>query len=200
MGRGGQAGQAVGAGRAGGRAGRGRREGAGGTKSEQGIWNLGLTGQIAKAAENEHLMQELMCWDAGFSGVDHYGCQTLQHRHVGAKWVPRCLAEEMSRKKLGWITRPRKRVDVVGMRKKVDMGETGCTSKQGGGGGQNQTCFITRAVTGSPHTPRSPTGAQGIAHGTFLTTSKITSQRLLDQSQAGIYMGKTPHTPPFWPF
>ena len=28
----------------------------------------------------------------------------------------------------------------------------------------------------------------------------ITSQRLLDQSQAGVYMGKTPHTPPFWPF
>ena len=28
---------------------------------------------------------------------------------------------------------------------------------------------------------------------------QITSQRLLDQSQAGIYMGKTPHTPPFWP-
>ena len=29
---------------------------------------------------------------------------------------------------------------------------------------------------------------------------EITSQRLLDQSQAGVYMGKTPHTPPFWPF
>ena len=28
----------------------------------------------------------------------------------------------------------------------------------------------------------------------------ITSQRLLDQSQAGVYMGKTPHTPPFWRF
>ena len=70
--------------------------------------------------------------------------------------------------------RPRKRVDVVGIRKKVEMGETGCKSKHaGGGGGQNQTCFITRAVTGSPHTPRSPTGAQGIAQSTFLTTSKI---------------------------
>ena len=35
-----------------------------------------------------------------------------------------------------------------------------------------------------------------------LDSSKIevTSQRLLDQSQAGVYMGKTPHTPPFWPF
>ena len=35
-----------------------------------------------------------------------------------------------------------------------------------------------------------------------LSSSKmeITSQRLLDQSQAGVYMGKTPHTPPFWPF
>ena len=30
--------------------------------------------------------------------------------------------------------------------------------------------------------------------------NRITSQRLLDQSQAGVYMGKTPHTPPFWPF
>ena len=29
---------------------------------------------------------------------------------------------------------------------------------------------------------------------------EVTSQRLLDQSQAGVYMGKTPHTPPFWPF
>ena len=29
---------------------------------------------------------------------------------------------------------------------------------------------------------------------------EITSQRLLDQSQAGVYMGKTPHSPPFWPF
>ena len=28
---------------------------------------------------------------------------------------------------------------------------------------------------------------------------QITSQRLLDQSQAGVYMGKTPHTPPFGP-
>ena len=26
---------------------------------------------------------------------------------------------------------------------------------------------------------------------------QITSQRLLDQSQAGVYMGKTPHTPHF---
>ena len=28
---------------------------------------------------------------------------------------------------------------------------------------------------------------------------EITSQRLLDQSQAGVYMGKTPHTPHFGP-
>ena len=28
----------------------------------------------------------------------------------------------------------------------------------------------------------------------------ITSQRLLDQSQAGVYMGKTPHTPPILAF
>ena len=28
---------------------------------------------------------------------------------------------------------------------------------------------------------------------------QITSQRLLDQSQAGVYMGKTPHTPHFGP-
>ena len=60
---------------------------------------------------------------------------------------------------------------MVGIRKKVEMGETGCKSKLGGG--QNQTCFITRAVMGSPHAPRSPTGAQGIAHNTFLTTSKF---------------------------
>ena len=33
-----------------------------------------------------------------------------------------------------------------------------------------------------------------LAHG------EITSQRLLDQSQAGVYMGKMPHTPPFGPF
>ena len=26
---------------------------------------------------------------------------------------------------------------------------------------------------------------------------EVTSQRLLDQSQAGVYMGKTPHTPHF---
>ena len=35
----------------------------------------------------------------------------------------------------------------------------------------------------------------GLAEG-----NRITSQRLLDQSQAGVYMGKTPHTPHFWPF
>ena len=29
---------------------------------------------------------------------------------------------------------------------------------------------------------------------------EVTSQRLLDQSHAGVYMGETPHTPPFWPF
>ena len=29
--------------------------------------------------------------------------------------------------------------------------------------------------------------------------NEITSQRLLDQSQAGVYMGKTPHTPHFGP-
>ena len=42
---------------------------------------------------------------------------------------------------------------MVGMRKKVEMGETGCKSKHGVGlGGQNQACFITRAFTGSLHT------------------------------------------------
>ena len=30
--------------------------------------------------------------------------------------------------------------------------------------------------------------------------NRITSQRLLDQSQAGVYRKKMPHTPPFWPF
>ena len=58
------------------------------------------------------------------------------------------------------------------MRKKVEMGDTRVKTQALGGGG-DQTCFITRAVTGSSHTPRSPTGAQGIAHNTFLTTSKI---------------------------
>ena len=29
---------------------------------------------------------------------------------------------------------------------------------------------------------------------------EITSQRLLDQSQAGVYMGKTPHYPPILAF
>jgi hypothetical protein len=35
-----------------------------GAKSELGIWNLGLTGQTAKAPKNEHTMQKRMCWDA----------------------------------------------------------------------------------------------------------------------------------------
>ena len=63
-----------------------------------------------------------------------------------------------------WVgsNQPRKRVDVVGMRKKVEMGETSVTLGRksklmgDGEGGQNQTCFITRAVMGSPHTPRPP--------------------------------------------
>ena len=29
---------------------------------------------------------------------------------------------------------------------------------------------------------------------------EITSQRLLDQSQTGVYRGKMPHSPPFWAF
>ena len=44
---------------------------------------------------------------------------------------------------------------------------------------------------------------QSAAHllmGGAQSKEQITSQRLLDQSQAGVYMGKTPHTPPFWPF
>ena len=35
-------------------------------------------------------------------------------------------------------------------------GELVVQAEGGGGGGQNQTCFITRAVMGSPHTPRPP--------------------------------------------
>ena len=67
------------------------------------------------------------------------------------------LVSSLTGQRPPWVgsNQPRKRVDVVGMRKKVEMGETGCKSKLGGGD-QNQTCFITRAVTGSPHTPRSP--------------------------------------------
>ena len=56
--------------------------------------------------------------NAGFSGVDHYGWQTLQHRHVGGtmhcrrnaqkktvkqsrgSWVAQCTPEEMSRNNL----------------------------------------------------------------------------------------------------
>ena len=49
-----------------------------GAKSELGIWNLGLTGQTAKAPKNEHTMQKRMCWDANVPGVDDHGCQTLQ--------------------------------------------------------------------------------------------------------------------------
>ena len=45
-------------------------------------------------------MQERMGWDAGFSGVDHYGCQTLQHRHMGGTLY--CRRNEQ--KKPGWIT------------------------------------------------------------------------------------------------
>ena len=66
---------------------------------------------------------------------------------------------------------PQKKSGCGGLSKKVELRETGCKPKPGGWGGQNQTCFITHAVTGSPHTPRSPTGAQGTAHDTFLTTS-----------------------------
>ena len=40
----------------------------------------------------------------------------------------------------------------------------------------------------------------GMGVGVWGGGGQITSQRLLDQSQAGVYMGKTPHTPPFWPF
>ena len=48
---------------------------------------------------------------------------------------------------------------------------------------------------------------KGLVHNLLMQFSRlnsskmeITSQRLLDRSQAGVYMGKTPHTPPFWPF
>ena len=46
----------------------------------------------------------------------------------------------------------------------------------GGGGGQNQSGYITLAVTGSPHAPhapRSPKDTQGITHDICLTSSKI---------------------------
>ena len=42
--------------------------------------------------------------------------------------------------------------------------------------------------------PRVDSLRGGLAEG-----NRITSQRLLDQSPAGVYMGKTPHTPPFGP-
>ena len=40
-------------------------------------------------------------------------------------------------------------------------------------GGQNQTCFITRAVMGSPHTPRPPQLPRESPITLFFTTSKI---------------------------
>ena len=45
-------------------------------------------------------MHEVMCWDVGFEGVDHYGCQTLQHKHGGGMLY--CKRNEL--KKLGYIT------------------------------------------------------------------------------------------------
>ena len=53
-----------------------------GAKSEQRIWNLGLTGQTAKAPKNEHTMQKRMCWDANH--VTHLmasGHATVQMMH-----------------------------------------------------------------------------------------------------------------------
>ena len=41
--------------------------------------------------------------------------------------------------------------------------------------------------------------AEGGGGGGTIKGGEITSQRLLDQSQAGVYMGKTPHTPHFGP-
>ena len=67
------------------------------------------------------------------------------------------------------------------------------TGEGGGGifGGENfggENC-ATLAASRTHCTANAPRFRQG----------KITSQRLLDQSQAGVYMGKTPHTPPFGP-
>ena len=62
------------------------------------------------------------------------------------------------------------------MRKKVEMGETGCKSKPWGGGGGGKIKLASSPVPSrgprTHHIPL-PTGAQGIAHDTFLTTSKI---------------------------
>ena len=46
-------------------------------------------------------MHKLLYWDAGLLGVDHYGCQTLQHSHVGGTLLY-CRRNEQ--KKPGWIT------------------------------------------------------------------------------------------------
>ena len=59
-----------------------------------------LTRQTANAAQNEHLMHEVLCWDAGLYGIDHYCCHTLQHRHVAGTLC--CRGNE--HKKAGWIT------------------------------------------------------------------------------------------------
>ena len=66
--------------------------------SEEGLSNFRLTGQTAKAAKNEHTLQERMCWNAKLPGVDHHGCQTLQQ--CRGRWVAQCTAQEMSRNNL----------------------------------------------------------------------------------------------------
>ena len=46
------------------------------------------------------MMQERLGWHVGFFRVDHYGCPTLQHTHMGGN----LHGKRNERKKQGWIT------------------------------------------------------------------------------------------------
>ena len=52
--------------------------------------------------------------------------------------------------------RPRKRVDLVGIRKKVEMGETGCKSKHAGGGGVKIKLASSPVLSRGPRTHHVP--------------------------------------------
>ena len=53
---------------------------------------------------------------------------------MGLGWVGGGLVSSLTGQRPLWVgsNQPRKRVDVLGMRKKVEMGETGCKFKLGG--------------------------------------------------------------------
>ena len=63
-------------------------------------------------------------------------------------------------------------------------------------------CALQHHVGGGPasHIEKRPFSSPKHTNDQPGCEAQITSQRLLDQSQAGVYMGKTPHTPHFGPF